>query len=129
MSITPHDLMVFVQGLESAGFSAEVQCRTAISRAYYAAYHDSKDWHGALPAPGRLTGTNYVGVHAELSQRLSSPDASLAADQKTKSKKRAYALRDLHQHRVDADYDLSESIDAELACQAMQIAKTIISVV
>lgn len=121
--------MVFVQGLEDAGLAAEVQCRTAISRAYYAAYHDSKDWHGALPVPGRLTGTSSVGVHAELTQRLSSPDASLAADQKTKSRKRAYALRELHQQRVDADYDLAESIGAELARQAIQNAKTIIAVV
>lgn len=121
--------MVFVQDLEDAGLAAEVPCRAAISRAYYAAYHDSKDWHGALPAPGRLTGEKYVGVHAELTQRLSSPDGSLAQDQKKKSRQRAYALRDLHQQRVDADYDLSESIGAELARQAIRTAKMIISVV
>lgn len=128
MSIGANDLMGFAQGLASAGLGSEVECRTVISRAYYAAYHDSTQWHESLPVQGHVLTGKPLGMHALLAEQLVNPDTTLAPDQNLKSRKRGYALRSLHQKRVVADYRLQDGVTAAQAHQAIADARTIIAI-
>jgi len=93
MSIPATDLLAFAQALSADANLQEAGCRAAVSRAYYAAYHDTEQWHRQLPAPGSLGVSKATGMHAQLCARLQTPDVSLKHDLKLKSRQRGYALR------------------------------------
>lgn len=122
MSVTAPDLLAFADQLHGQEPSSEALFRAVVGKAYYAAYHDSLQWHGALAAPGSLTPTGSNGTHDQLYQRLCNPNVPSA---KMTSKKRAYALRALHGKRVVADYHLELTVSQVDSSQALADAKTI----
>lgn len=129
MSISAGDLITFAEHLVADEQQQETGFRAALSRAYYAAYHDCLVWHERLPAPGSLGPgpSNGSGIHAQLCSRLSNPDSSISASDKTKSRQRAYALRNLRDRRTKADYQLNESLTISEAKQAISDAQAIIA--
>jgi len=129
MSIPATDLLAFAQALSADANLQEAGCRAAVSRAYYAAYHDTEQWHRQLPAPGSLGVSKATGMHAQLCARLQTPDVSLKHDLKLKSRQRGYALRAFHDCRTKADYYLAEDVTSTEVHQAIADAKTIISLV
>lgn len=68
-------------------------------------------------------------MHEQLCLRLANPDVALPAGDKTKSRRRAYALRNLRDRRTQADYHLDEQISLADAGQAVVDAQTIIAIV
>ena len=129
MSITSADILTYAQSVLGAAGTNEVNFRAVVGRAYYAAFHDSSDWHNSLPLPGSLPITFNGGTHAQLRERLTNPAPSLASAEKMKSKRRGYALRALHDQRVEADYHLNETVDLIEARQSVANAATIIAIV
>ncbi|QGJ20341.1 hypothetical protein [Polaromonas sp. Pch-P] len=127
MSITPTDLLGLAAQLAAASDATEVSYRGAVSRAYYAAYHDSDVWHSQLPVPGFLPAQFAGGMHSQLCHRLANPDATLHADRKVRSKQRGYVLKVLHALRICSDYELSEVVGAEDSQQAISDAQKIIA--
>lgn len=124
MSVSPLDLLQWAKQQPS---HSECDHRAVVSRAYYAAYHDCVQWHSALPAPGSLSPSfKGGGMHHELFDRLSNPGAGMDGPKKMHSRKRAYALRELHALRVNADYKLQEP--APDGIDAVQKAERIFSV-
>lgn len=129
MSVTAVDLLSCAQTIVDSAPTIEGNCRAAVSRAYYAAYHDTDQWHANLPVPGYLPANFPKGKHAQLCERLASPDTTLPAEQKMLSKRRGYALKALHSQRIQADYYLNENFDAFDSRQAISDASVIIGIV
>lgn len=113
---TPHDLSVLARELAAA--TTEVAKRTAINRAYYAAYH------AILPIADWVPGSNSRGAQGNLSHRelprrlrdwrlLPSGLARLRA-LASKAKTAAGQLEGAIAVRELADYSLSEDIDDAL---------------
>lgn len=126
MSISAADLIVYADWLHAAALGNEAHQRTTVSKSYYAAFHDSLNWHAALTSPGALTPNASNGMHDQLCQRLSNPTVTAV---KMTSKKRAYALRALHEKRVIADYKLAYAVSTDDAAQALADAKLILSII
>ncbi len=126
MATSPVDLMACAAKLAGNTAGVEAQVRAAISRAYYAAYHDCVEWYDALPAKGRLP-SDYTGngMHVEFATRLQNPDSSLAALVQEASRKRGVALRKLHGDRVIADYRLKKAVLPMQARSALSDARAI----
>jgi uncharacterized protein (UPF0332 family) len=101
----------------------EVSRRSSVSRAYYAAFHKCQEWHSNLPSPGSA-GTNKGGVHEILINQLVNPTI---VDKKVCAISRAlgYMLKQLRQHRVTADYVLTENISVEISRNACASSKLI----
>lgn len=133
MSVSPTDLLSLANHLltpPEQRLSSEVEYRTSLGRAYYAAYHDCTAWHHALPAPGSLgNGSRGMGVHAELYARLSNPDARISKALNFLSRRRAYMLRPLHGQRCKADYELAQQLTLAEAQQGVANAGTIVALV
>jgi hypothetical protein len=127
MSTLISDLLSFAQTLSADANLNEVGRRAAVSRAYYAAYHDSDRWHRQLPALGSLGASNATGMHAQLCVRLQTPDVSLPNALKMTSRQRGYALRAFHVCRTKADYHLTEDVTSAEVQQAIADAQKIIS--
>lgn len=126
MSITPHDLIAMAKAI-SANPGDEVHLRGAVSRAYYAAFHDCTAWHNALPSPGSAgTGTSSTGMHSTLIARLCQPTVTGQAAHS--SRLRGYRLKAMKLVRVKADYKLSDVIDAHEAQQSIAGAQTILTI-
>lgn len=126
MSVTAPDLLAFADQLHSQESSSETLFRAVVGKAYYAAYHDSLQWHGALSAPGSLEPKGSNGTHDQLYQRLKNPTVAAA---KIISKQRAYVLRSLHGKRVIADYHLDQTVSQADSSQALADAKSIFALV
>lgn len=109
MSVTPTDLLSQVKTLHAAATS-EVELRTAVSRAYYAAYHQANAFHHSLARPGRLP-ADKTGVHATLAHQLLHPSIP-ASFQHQKSRDIGRHLTWLHDKRVKADYKLARTLVA-----------------
>lgn len=127
MSIQATDLIDFARSLTATTNLPEVGRRAAVSRAYYAAYHDSDQWYRQLPAPGSLGTSNVTGMHAQLCIRLQTPDGMLSPELKVKSRKRGYALRALRDCRTKADYHLAEDVSQAEVHQAIENAYSILA--
>lgn len=106
--------------------STEAHWRSAVSRAYYAAYHGCKDWHGALAMPGSDAGPS-GGIHQQLINRLRNPDAKVPQDDRTKSKVLAAKLEVLRSQRGVADYEFSKAVDAVAADSACELSAAILA--
>lgn len=107
--------------------STEGPARSAVSRAYYAAYHDCLGWEQTLGFCG-IEPPDLRGSHILLSSRLSSPHPMIAPNSKSLSRQRGYALRAFHTMRVVADYKLEQSVSLEDAHQAIADARRIMSI-
>jgi hypothetical protein len=79
--------------------------RTAVDRAYYAAFHACIRFEKCLPLIGRL-GNQSGGSHEDLIQRLERPDPKLHGDLQLVSRALGASLRQLKAERVRATYKL-----------------------
>lgn len=123
MTVNCSDLLVWANEFSP---NCETGFRTLISRSYYAAFHDCREFHSQFP-PG-LIPNKPTGSHETLIHQLSHPDPSNSQEIKTRMRKRAYALRDLKLDRVNADYELSAStISKSDATNARCTANRIVS--
>ncbi|KAA0680326.1 HEPN domain-containing protein [Roseomonas genomospecies 6] len=114
--ITPADVLREAQALFGMDDGDEVRRRTAVSRAYYAAYHHARC---AAEADGyREDGK--ASVHWQL-QRHYSGKAN------PKQRRIAQFLRNLKGLRVRADYRLSEALSVSEAREALSLAAHIVT--
>ena len=120
MSIAPEDLLTWADSLPSG---SEVCCRAAVSRAYYAAYHDCVSFHDALPVPG--IAPPHGGVHELLCGRLQNPAPETKDPLRTRSRTRAQFLRALKHMRTVADYYLQDNVDHAVVANAISKARQI----
>lgn len=117
--IEPADLLLPATEL-SAGMT-EGHWRSAVSRAYYSAYHAGVAWHSKMPVPGSVGHSK--SVHEQLIQQLARPDNACKADQQKRSRVLSNQLRTLRAMRVQSDYHLSVAVlksHAETACALAQ---------
>jgi uncharacterized protein (UPF0332 family) len=90
----------------------EAAARTAISRAYYAAFHAGRAYLNRVNIPAEVSGR----AHRQLRQVLQSRDPAISE-----------TLARLHDWRKEADYDDSCSFDVERqASVAIELARTTI---
>ena len=89
-----------------AAFTGEPYDRSAISRAYYAAFHHAKQWHDALPQPGHDIGPR-GGEHQTLINQLKNPDATLGPISARDSRIFGAKLQVMRERRVKCDYFLT----------------------
>lgn len=124
MSIQKEDLLSLATALSVA--PAESHWRSAVSRAYYAAYHGCTDWHKTLPLPGSNTGPD-GGVHQQLINQLRNPDITTPPDKRQRSKILATQLEVLRGQRHSADYALCSNVDQVMAANACQQAQAMLA--
>ena len=93
---------------ELARHTDEAAQRSAISRAYYAAYHRCLAWEKQLPSLGQDAGLH--GVHARLISRLHHPHGACSRHQAKRSRNLARLLQEQRQRRTTADYEWDDPI-------------------
>jgi len=91
--MTGDDFLLFASQLLAAGNASEAACRTAISRAYYGAFHLARAFLSDL-------GVRLGKDHGEIWRRLGSSGIVPA-------KQAATMLAVLHENRTVDDYDLN----------------------
>ncbi len=97
MSCTPQDFLSLAIKLSSS--AEEIERRTGVSRAYYAAFHIADQAKGILPElPYQEAG---FGSHESVVRRY------LADSENKTSVKLGYILRDMKNRRESADYELT----------------------
>jgi len=116
MPIKPIEILHLASALSKQ--EAEVAHRSAVSRAYYAAYH-----HGIkvveLKIPSTKSSIYKGGCHQQLSQKLFDGKSNIW-------KSIALQFNDLKKRRVIADYYLNKSISMKQAEQSVVTARQII---
>ncbi|WP_423598705.1 hypothetical protein [Roseateles sp. MS654] len=122
MSIEAKDLRRLAHA-QAAAADDEASRRSAISRAYYAAYHRCRRWEGLLPHRGRATEPG--GLHDRLIQRLSAPDDRCGADIAERSRALAELLRQELDCRVAADYHLWKEVDEQTVQQQLEATRQV----
>ena len=127
MPVTPRDLVQFAAGLTTQG-TDEMSCRSAVSRAYYGAYHAAEFFHANLSSPGHLP-QNPTGIHETLLHRLENPSISTSYQSHILSKQVGYKCRDLKRKREKADYQLNASVDLEEARYTQTHADRILNMI
>lgn len=128
MTVSATDFLTLAEATVSTQPLAEIAARCVVSRAYYAAYHDSESWHAALPFQGSSPPQSRGG-HNVLCLCLLNAHPALGFEDRKKSIRRAALLRKFHGDRVRADYHLHESIKPDEAAQAVADAKVIMALV
>ena len=109
MSVNAADIYHLAAQLSKGATEAEL--RSAVSRAYYAAYHACLAWHKNLPSPGSNSGPA-GGVHQELCNRLKNPAPEVSPDLMKSSRRLSVMLSVLRSQRGLADYEVDlNSID------------------
>ncbi|RZI62789.1 MAG: hypothetical protein EOP37_00845 [Rubrivivax sp.] len=107
MAIDCNELLAHAWALGREG--AEVSNRSAISRAYYAAFHRCRQWEQTLPALGRNEGPE-GGSHQELINRLKHPAERCGELLKERSRQNGTQLEVQRRRRVHADYELEATV-------------------
>jgi len=120
MAIQVEELLSLAEKLATQ--EGEAAHRSAVSRAYYYAYHVSKTWHAQLPAPGSNAGPA-GGVHQQVINQLRNPAPELSQEQKKASRVAAGVLEVMRGQRHLADYNLAGPMSANDAAQACANAK------
>ena len=128
MAVSTQELLDCASLLTRDTGGTEARARAAISRTYYAAYHNCVEWHGSLRAQGTVP-SDFAerGVHVEFAARLQNPDKTLPLEEQVVSRSRGVALRQLHGDRVNADYRLKKIVTAQDARTSLAKAKRIIA--
>ena len=110
--IQPTDFLNIAQSLRNNG-SSEMDFRTGVNRAYYAAFHAAHQAAEHLDLPAAPAGTT-GGSHAKTYARLIACTPSLAGSQERmlKAKTIGYvAQKVLKPNRVHADYNLNDPVE------------------
>ncbi|NYT61267.1 hypothetical protein H0A66_02850 [Alcaligenaceae bacterium] len=121
MSISERDLI----DLAKASYEYaqdEVDHRSAISRAYYAAYHRCLDFHSRLPYGGKEP-RGGGGVHDKLIHRLKNPTITNEA-LSAQSCELGHKLQTLKMRRNVADYRLERTVrpeESELTIREVEV--------
>jgi hypothetical protein len=123
MAVTCDQLVGYSESINL--HAGELECRTAIGRAYYAIYHHSLQWESALSELGTGAGEG-GGIHQQLINRLKTPSSKCGVDLGFKSRSLAYRLIQLKIVRTKADYDLQGSVSIEEAANACSEARSIL---
>jgi hypothetical protein len=126
MSVLPRDLLGEAREVAKRG-EVETARRTAISKAYYAAYHGAKLYHDRLPLPGRSKAN--VGEHENLIHQLQNPDPKLTEEQRNCSMTVGGPVLRLRPLRTTADYYLKEAVSARDMRDAIEMAAQILNIV
>lgn len=124
MSIQKEELLALAGELING--PTEAHWRSAVSRAYYATYHGSKEWYVTLPLPGSNIGPN-GGMHQQFINALRNPAPGTTAELCKKSKLLGARLDVLRIQRKAADYNLQETLDKASASNAYAQATEILS--
>lgn len=114
--ITPADVLREAQTLLGMANADEVRRRTAVSRAYYAAYHHAR----VVAEMAGYCDNGKASVHAQLGQHFK-------AAKDPKLRRVAQFLRDLKGLRVRADYALDGDVSVSDARDAVLKALRIVS--
>ena len=104
---------------------SSVEIRSAVSRAYYGAYHACLQFEASLAIVGRESNRR-GGIHEKLLQRLGNPDSSLSDAIKLISRKLSALLRQSREEREHADYHLDIEYSIEQAKVAVIEARKIV---
>lgn len=123
MTIQKEDLLAVADQLLSG--ETEACWRSAVSRAYYAAYHGCDDWHNQLPVPGSDNGPR-GGTHQVLINRLRNPAPGTKGEVVILSRILAAKLEVLRGDRHVADYRLDETLDEARALRGKVLAVAIL---
>ena len=99
---SPIELLAAAKQICSIADDDEAMRRAAISRLYFASFHQCAEYHRNLPLPGSVGDRR--GRHEQLVAQLSNPDPKLIANDRTRSVTIGKELRMLAAKRVDADY-------------------------
>ena len=102
-----------------------IKVRSAVSRAYYGAYHAAKTFHDELPIKGAVLHKG-CGIHEQLIQCLENPMVPHSDQLYNKSKSLGFLLRRVRKCRSDADYEITVSFPIENAKTSIAEAKKII---
>jgi uncharacterized protein (UPF0332 family) len=124
MSVLPRDLLGEARKAAERS-DQEPARRTAISRAYYAAYHGAKRYHDLLPLPGRSKAN--VGDHENLIHQLQHPDPKLTDEIQVCSKVVGGLLLRLRPLRILADYELKTEVVLQAMNDAIEMAAQILN--
>lgn len=121
----PEEFLAVAEALiGNAATASQGSIRTAVDRAYYAAYHACLRFEKCLPLIGRL-GVQAGGTHENLIQRLERPDPKLHGELQQISRALAASLRQLKADRVRATYRLDSPFPHADAVVAIADAKRI----
>lgn len=104
---------------------SSVELRSAVSRAYYGAYHTCLQFEASLAIVGRES-DRPGGVHEKLLQRLGSPDSRLSDAIKLTSRRLSALLRQSREERERADYHLDIEYSFDQAKVAVIEARKIV---
>jgi len=126
MSVSPRDLLREARDI-AARADVETARRTAISKAYYAAYHGAKRYHDLLPKPGRSKAN--VGEHDNLIHQLQHPDQTLSAEERKRSMVAGGLLLRLRPMRIRADYELQAEVSVPDVGDAIELAAQTLNLV
>lgn len=121
MTVSHKDLISFAETLAKG--TTEVEYRSAVSRAYYAAYHETVVWAASLPTVG--VSKPGSGMHKAHIDALTSPTVTGATALRSRSL--GYMLNALKARRTKADYHLTETVDIHEAANAVAEAETIMT--
>ncbi|WP_157523183.1 hypothetical protein [Mitsuaria sp. 7] len=109
--ISANELLKDAEALAN-GFTSEARRRSAVSRAYYAAYHRCLAWISLLPnCPQPPT---CGSVHAWLIHHLRYPDPLWDEGVAKRSRALGQLMLEQRDRRVHADYDLKEPVDQKV---------------
>ena len=126
MSVSPRDFLREARAIAERE-PGEVQRRTAIGRAYYAAFHGARRFHDELPRPGRSEPGS--SEHQKLIHQLRNPDPGLAKEMRLTSFKAGDLLLRLRPLRVRADYELRVDVPPQAMTDAIETAAQILNLV
>lgn len=118
MSVSPKELLEHAAEMPKA---SEADCRAAISRGYYAAFHTAQLFHDGL-STGGVPPSPPKGMHETLYHRLTNPTVS-GQDEKSLSRRLGHIGRDLRKKREDADYHLHLPLNCEDVNYVIQLSR------
>jgi len=124
MSVSPRDLLREASDIAKREDS-EAARRSAISKAYYAAYHAARIFHATLPRPGRSKVG--VGEHENLIHQLRNPDNKINPELAKKSVAVGELLLRLRPFRVTADYEIEADVGLGALHDALALAAQILN--
>ena len=113
--MSPHEFLILARELQAA--PSEAHWRTAVSRAYYAAFHTARQ---LLRTWGFQIGTADQ-AHAGITRRL-------AASKRADLEKASRELSELRSKRNVADYDLDRAFLQETAVKCVSAAGLVLNI-
>lgn len=118
MSVVPEDFLGLAKQVDLS-VNKEIEVRNAISRAYYAAYHQTRK---TFPADKEFAKNSGFGVHEAYIEQL------MQFDPGTPERITAVKLKTMKGRRSIADYRLDDDVRAFTAAQQNSAAEEVFSI-